>query len=378
MKHLLFIAILTIITSCKNHTKSSGNAKVTNEKTAKLDSLYTDLFNQNMFNGNVLIAEQGQIIFEKSFGVANEETRAKLNGETIFELASVSKQFTAMAIVQLVKDGKLNYDDDITKFIPELSFYKGITVENLLYHTSGLPDYMEVADAFWNKDSIATNEDIIAIFAKHKPELYFETNTDYEYCNTGYMLLASIIENVSGLAYNEFLEKRIFKPANMSKSFVYTRRYAPKRIDNIALGYLYSDSLKTKSLPENLPDYDFVRYLDGIVGDGMVNSTARDLYQWDRILNTEKLINNVDKKRMFQSYKFYDSIPTGYGYGWFIEEDEDYGKYVKHSGGWPGFVTHIERHLDSDKVIIVLQNVMMEKPRIPLKNTRKILYDQPL
>ena len=154
------------------------------------------------FNGNVLIAEKGEIIYKNSFGLANESTKEKLNLNSVFELASVSKQFTAMGIVKLKEKGKLNYEDKIGKYLPELNFYD-ISIKNLLQHTSGLPDYMQLLDsllidATWdNKTKIATNKDIIAIFSKHKPKLLFEPNTKWEYSNTGYALLASIIENIS-------------------------------------------------------------------------------------------------------------------------------------------------------------------------------------
>jgi len=128
------------------------------------------MIEQEKFNGNVLIAEKGKVIFEKSFGLANEQTKRKLNIETIFELASVSKQFTAMGIVQLKKENKLSYNDEISKYIPELANYKGITIHHLLVHTSGLSDYMEQANIHWNKSNIATNNDMINLFKKFKPE----------------------------------------------------------------------------------------------------------------------------------------------------------------------------------------------------------------
>ena len=378
MKNSIYILILVLIVSCKNKDLEKTATIQNDSRVALLDSIYTELHNNNEFNGNVLIAEKGTVLFEKSFGMANVETKAKLNSNTVFELASVSKQFTAMAIVLLEKQGKLEYEDELSKYIPELQFYKDVTIEHLLYHTSGLPDYLQLLETYWDKQKIATNRDVINLFMLHQPNYDFEPNTDYEYSNTGYMLLATIIERASGMNYELFLKEYIFKPAKMNESLVYRRRYSPKNIENIAQGYLYSDSLKIKILPDELANEGLIYYADGIMGDGMVNSTTKDLLKWDRILYENTLINNLDKERIFNSYKFYDSIPTGYGYGWYIENDETYGKYVKHSGGWPGFVTHIERHLDNDKLIVVLQNVMLDRPKIPLKTTRKILYSIPL
>ncbi len=378
MKNSIYLLMLVLIVSCKNKDSENKPTTQSDSRVALLDSIYTQMYNNNEFNGNVLIAEKGTVLFEKSYGTANEQTKEKLNNNTVFELASVSKQFTAMAIVLLEKQGKLEYEDEISKYIPELQYYKDVKIEHLLYHTSGLPDYFELLETYWDKEKIATNKDIINLFMQHTPDFDYEPNTDYEYSNTGYMLLGTIVERASGMDYELFLKENIFEPAIMDKSLVYRRRYAPRNIENIAQGYLYSDSLKIKVLPDEKGNDDLIYFADGVFGDGMVNSTTKDLLKWDRILYGNTLINDLDRERIFNSYKFYDSIATGYGYGWFIENDENFGKYVKHSGGWPGFVTHIERHLDTEKLIIVLQNVMLDRPKIPLKSTRKVLYDIPL
>ncbi len=147
MKKILFaLIILTAISSCQKNKKNAKIKIVENEQSIRLDSLYTEHYKNGEFNGNVLIAEKGNIIFQKSFGVSNDETKEKLNIETAFELASVSKQFTAMGIVQLQKEGKLSYDDPISKYIPELKHYADVTIENLLIHTGGLPDYMSIME----------------------------------------------------------------------------------------------------------------------------------------------------------------------------------------------------------------------------------------
>src|SRR5690606_40357022 len=151
MKKLLFLFIILSVISANSQE---------NKKTSELDSLYTELYQKGAFNGNVLVAENGNIIFQKSYGLANEETQEKLNSNTIFELASVSKQFTAMGIVQLQKEGKVTYNDEIRKYIPELQKYEGITIKNLLTHTAGLPDYMQLSSQYWDNSKIATTDDI--------------------------------------------------------------------------------------------------------------------------------------------------------------------------------------------------------------------------
>ncbi len=134
-----------------------------------------------------------------------------------------------MGIVLLKEQGKQKLEDDITKYIPALSHYKGVTVRNLLNHTGGLPDYMGLMDSVYDKSRIAVNKDIISVFSKHKPAILFKPNTKYEYSNTGYALLASIIEKASGMSYGGYLDKYIFKPLKMKNTFVYTRRFAPKK-----------------------------------------------------------------------------------------------------------------------------------------------------
>jgi len=344
-------------------------------KLEKIDSLLSSLNQQINFNGNVLIAEKGKTIYSKSFGFSNEITKAKLNEKSIFELGSVSKQFTAMAIAILNKNGKLSYDDKIGKYIPALATYDKITIRHLLNHTGGLPDYMEIMDTVFDKRKIATNQDIISIFAKYKPAVLFEPNTQWQYSNTGYALLASIIEKVSGKSYGEYLHQVIFKPLKMTNTFVYTRRYAPKKIENYAYGYVYSDSLKKYCLPDDVSNTKFVIWLDGIVGDGTVNSTVVDLLKWDRALYTNKLIPAKNKNEIFTSSQLNDKSNTDYGFGWFIENNGVYGNIVNHTGGWPGYMTIVDRHIQNDKTIIVLLNYTNKNTYIPIADLRRILYN---
>lgn len=270
----------------------------------------------------------------------------------------------------------LSLDDNFTKYIPELSIYKGITIRNLLNHTSGLPDYEEVMDTLFDKNKIAINQDIITLYAKHNPKILFEPNTNWKYSNTGYALLASVIEKVSGMNYGAYLNKVIFKPLKMKNTTVFRRRYTSQQINNYALGYVYSDSLKKYILPDDFAETKYVVWLDGIVGDGTVNSTVIDLLKWDRALYTNNLLSEEGMKEIFKVATLNDKSKTQYGFGWFIEENVDFGKIVAHSGGWPGYKTIIDRHITNDKTIIILQN--HENVSIPVKSIRAILYIKPI
>ncbi len=356
---IVIVLLLTIAAKAQN-------------KTLQLDSIFAQLHSEQKFYGNVLIAEKGNVIYQKSFGKANIASSAELNSESIFELASVSKQFTAMGIMLLKKQGKLSYDDSLRKFIPELP-YQNITVRQLLNHTSGLPDYMELFLNNWDVKKIATNNDMIVLMAEHKPAIHFSPGEKWEYSNTGYALLASIIEKASGMGYGKYLEKYIFKPLNMERSLVYRRRYEKRQIDNYAYGYVMNSSSKQFSLPDSLPATAAMVYsLDGIVGDGTVNSTTGDLLKWDRALYSEKLVNKEMLAEAFSPAKLNNGKTYDYGFGWALGKIDTIGKLVNHSGGWPGYATYIERHLESDKTIIILRNHETKGP--PLQKIRNILY----
>lgn len=343
----------------------------------RLDSLFTALDDKKQFNGNVLVADKGQIIFEKSYGFAQLEPLVPLNTHTMFELASVSKQFTAMGIVQLQKQGKLQYDDLLSQYIPELSFYKEVTVRQLLQHTSGLPDYMELMELHWDKSKIAVNADVVALLAQKQPALLFTPNSQFEYGNTNYALLASIIEKVSKQSYGDYLQQVIFKPLQMTRTMVYRSRFAPQNIDNYAKGYEVGMN-GAPMLPDALGTAYYTHYLDGIVGDGMVNSTLQDLLKWDRALYANKLVNEADKKLIFGSVKTTNGKDTDYGFGWGVGTRAPYGKIANHTGGWAGYSTLIERIMDHDKTIIILQNYHPRYAPDAHGFVRKILFNQPI
>lgn len=341
----------------------------------KIDSFLTAMYADGNLNGNVLIAEKGEVIYKRSFGYANANTKQKLDENSVFELASVSKQFTAMAIAMLHERGKLNYDDAMSEYLPELSAYKNITIRHMLAHTSGIADYMEVMDTVFDKNKIATNDDIIATFAKYNPPMLFEPGTNWEYSNTAYALLGSIIERVSGMSYGDFLKENIFKPLHMDNTLVYKRRYAPEKIEDYAYGYVFSDSLNSFILPDSLDDMKMVIWLDGIVGDGTVNSTVIDLLKWDRALYTDQLVSAESMKEIFTSSEMNDHTLTEYGFGWFIEDNSVYGAVASHTGGWPGYTTLIDRHIQNDKTIIILLNHESERTYLPQTELRRLLYN---
>ncbi|WP_118973080.1 serine hydrolase [Taibaiella koreensis] len=342
----------------------------------QIDSLFTALQADQRFNGNVLIAENGKPVFEKSYGYENFDTRQPLTHASVFELASCSKQFTAFAIALLQHQKKLSYNDDITRFLPELSAYKGITVGNLVHHTSGLPDYMALFDSLWDKSKIASNADLVKLLAQHHPAVLFAPGAKFEYSNTGYALLASIIEKASGKSYGAYLQQYIFKPLKMEHSLVYNRRYRPQKIAHYAYDFIYQPEQEKYVLIDSIPEMNMVYWLDGISGDGTVNTTARDLLLWDQALYTDKLLPSAERAVLFTPGKLKDGTATDYAFGWMIQEHPEAGKLALHTGGWGGYCTFIERELDRNKTVIILQNI--DKGAIPGKSVRSLLYGKPL
>lgn len=347
----LAVAAAALMAACASPEKKTGNPLV-----ASIDSVMQSAVDTAKFNGNVLVSKNGEIIYQKSFGVANFYTNEPLDDSSMFELASVSKAFTAMGIMMLKEQGKLSYEDDVTKYIPELP-YKGMTIRHFLKHTSGIADYGDVMEKDgWNPGKIAYNNDIINAFRRQEPAVVFSPGEKWEYSNTAYAMLATIIERVSGKPYGVFLSENIFAPLEMTRTRTYNTRRSGEKIPNYAYGFVYSDSLGKYVLPDSLKEYFYVYTLDGIEGDGIVNSTTGDLFRWDQALYTDKLVSKASLEEAFTSGKLNNDSLHNYGFGWFLENDAVNGRIARHTGGWPGYRTLIVRLLDKNECVIILTN----------------------
>ncbi len=339
----------------------------------RLDSLFTVLQRKNSFNGNVLIVDNGKIILEKSYGLENIKENIKLTGKSVFNLASVTKQFTASGILLLENHHKLSLSDDITKYLPELSFYKGIKITHLIHHTSGLPDYMQLVSEKADKNKVVTNDFVIDLFVKEKPNVLFTPNDKFEYSNTGYLFLATIIERVSNTTYCSFLKKNIFSPLNMNNTDVLFLYKDNLKIPNLAVGYTQEGVGG-----ELISDIEYVNYFDGAYGQGRIYTTAKDLLKWAESLKNNTLFTKEQTNMIIDNYQLNNNVNTNYGFGLFVGESKKYGKLINHSGGWGGYTTFLEQHLTHDKIIILLQNHALITTKIPIEEIRKILYHEPL
>lgn len=327
--------------------------------TTELDSFVVKKYirgTSSGFNGCIAVLENGQPIYERCIGYADFSKKNMLNDSSLFELASVSKQFTAIAILLLEEQGKLKLTDTLQQYFPELP-YKSITIEQLLTHTSGMPDYEKLLKDKWDKTKFATNYDVVALLAEHHPSVLFPPGTRFDYCNTGYVLLSSIIEQTTGLSYATFLKENIFDPIRMTHTRVYnTRRAGPELLDNYAYGYVYSNESRKYLLPDSLEKYAEVRYQDRITGDGTVNSCIRDLGRWENEVQNPQIISKEIFDRAFGDHTLPNGESINYGYGFFLAGGNNTEQITYHTGGWPGYTTIMVNFVEQKKQIIILSN----------------------
>ena len=305
---------------------------VAQNKASELDKLMKQANASGVFNGSILVAENGKVIYRKAFGYANKETKQLLKPEFCFDLASVSKQFTAMGIMMLKERNSLSYDEKITKYFPEFPAYgKDITIRNLLNNTSGMPLYQPFA----NKDNL-TNSEILKII-EERDALDANIGERYVYNNAGYVMLGLIIEKVSNMSLAEFLKENIFKPLKMKNTLVGD---APKiDLKNRALGY---------SVIGELDDYTVSH-----TGSTSMFSNVDDLFLWDQALYTEKLVSKKTIEEAFTPVVLNNGSLSNYGFGWFLTPGK---KSVNHSGSDFGYRSFIMRHLDNKNTYIWLTN----------------------
>nr|NQU91710.1 serine hydrolase [Bacteroidota bacterium] len=340
--------ILVAITAFISTIPSLFNHAIAQTKGEKIDQLLSYCFENNIFNGSVLVAGKGKTIYKNVGGYSNLETRQLLDISTPICIGSISKQFTAMAIMMLKEQNKLAYEDKINMYFPELPGSKEITIRNLLNHTSGTIRYVNLPELRANgkvKPGI-TNQDIFEVL-EHRDSLAFEPGTKYAYTNCGYIILSMIVEKVSGRLFHDFLNENIFCPLGMGNTFLWNELSDPDR--DKATGYNFFGEKY---------DYDvFVK------GAGGIYSTVEDLHKWDKSLYTEKLVSYNSLKEAFKPGLLKNGKPSrvlsdstwGYGFG-FLVRKTDSENITWHDGGFNGFNALFYRELNSEQCIIILSN----------------------
>ena len=291
----------------------------------------------------VAIVKDREVYYQKAYGMANMEWGIKNTLETTFRIASLSKQFTASAIMLLVQAGKLSVTDDFTRYVPDYPTYgHTITIEHLLTHTSGLKSFTNLDSYPQFSVQNLTHEELLAI-VKDNP-MDFDPGTQYAYNNTAYYLLGMIIEAASGMSYADFMRTQIFEPLDM-KSTCYL--YDEPIIKQRASGY-------QKNAEGNYENASYVCMKIPFSAGGL-GATIEDLVKWDLVLRAEVLLNKEMQQRMYTPVKLKDGQQENYGYGWGICEHQGY-RVVSHSGGINGYASFIARFLEKELSVILLAN----------------------
>ncbi|KEQ29275.1 serine hydrolase domain-containing protein [Pedobacter antarcticus] len=360
---ITFAALLAVSTfsACSNSEKKIADPKIRTVSDDKKDSLllvynpekgdkWIADFAQNLhkkygFNGNMLVAKDGKILYEKSLGWADYLHRDSLKINSEFELASITKTFTGVAIMQLIEAGKIHLTDDVKKFFPNFP-YEGVTVRLLLTHRSGMMNYVYFSDGVWkDKKKPMSNMDVMNLIAEYKPNRYAKPDTRFHYNNSNYMVLASIIEKVTGKPYSDYMMDHVFKPAGMKNTHVYSTTVYPK----IPVDVVGHDRTWKYSVVQN--------FLDGPVGDKGIYSTVHDLVLYDNALRTGRLLTQASLDSAYTGHNKPVNGHFNYGYGWRMFDGNKGRKVVYHTGWWHGFRHIYVRDLDKNIVIVFLGNL---------------------
>lgn len=345
------------------------------------DSIMNSKYKAEIPGAVLLIAKDGVPIYKMAFGMASLELNVPMNTQNVFRLASVSKQFTAICILQLAQEGKLSLNDDIRKFLHDYNSHgRIITIENLLYQTSGITSYTEKIDY----DSVMTLPHSPAQIMKYfmDDSLLFEPGTDWSYSNSNYTLAGMIIEKVSGLKLGQYYTQHIFHPLQMTHTFLENR---DSIVSGTVAGYEKTDSGKFVLAQFEDPSWGF--------GCGGLNSTIDDMLKWDKALYTDALLNSEWRNKAFTSLYLLNGQDTHYGAGFGVT-NKDGVQYLEHGGSQHGFESDILRVPKNNLYIIVLSNnessnlydipcsiavrmmnISLPKPELKYPNIKKLAQD---
>jgi CubicO group peptidase (beta-lactamase class C family) len=310
---------------------------------SKIDEIFASYQDSNP-GAAVALLKDGQVVFARCYGMANLEDKIKISEKTNFRLASVSKQFTAAAILQLVQAHKLTLQTRLSDCFPLLPAYaKDITIKHLLNHTSGIPDYDEVIDESENTSQIS-DEGVLLVCATFTKS-YFKPCEHYRYCNTAYVLLGLIIQKYSGLSYPQYLARHIFEPLKMDRSVAYVK--GTNQIKNRAYGY---------SKQENTWIRKDQSSTSATLGDGGIYTSLNDLYKWDAALYNDSVLPREIWQSAFQHQKLNNGIEINYGYGWHLKKSGANDQVVYHTGSTTSFRNVFYRIPAKRLSVIILTN----------------------
>lgn len=350
MKHLL-ILLLTVL----------FNHFVCAQKLATIDLTFKAAYQQKLFNGQVLVANGNEILSVKSYGFANPQTKRPFTDSSSFQIASITKGFTAVSILVLAEKKQLSLDDPVCKFLPQFP-YKNIKINHLLNHTAGLPNFWTTISADIDKSKTNGNQDLLNLIETKKHPLLFEAGDQWAYADIDYNLLAMIIEKVSEQKYDVFLEETFFKPLGMKNTkaqlILDNRLFTDK---NLSIGCVIDTSTNELRNAMNLPANNYLHWVAKFYGDGDITSTAKDLLIWNQALqkgriltkntvvkmNEPIILNNGDTAKAWGSYMAIS--------GAILQKNNT--NIISAAGGLPGFNTKIFKHNDEEITVIILSNL---------------------
>jgi CubicO group peptidase (beta-lactamase class C family) len=360
------ITVIALLNLGAARVSPAQSADTSREK--QFEAIFSGLTSPEAPGYAVLVRQNGKTAFERSYGVRDLRTKAKIDARTNFRLASFTKQFTAMAIMLLRWQRKLRYDEPITEIFPDFPAYgKTITIRNLLTHTSGLPDYEDLMDAaeklkgpIWTPEHQIQDDEVLALLEKEKSGK-FAPGTSWSYSNSGYVLLGLAIAKISGKSYGEFLEERIFLPLKMNHTIVY------RKGKNEAVNRAFGHSKENSAFKET--DQSST---SATLGDGGIYSNLEDLAKWDEALRNHTLLSEKEIQPALTPAKLNDGSeshwpnetnddnlhpgkPVSYGFGWFLDPYQGHQR-MWHTSSTMGFFTVIERFPSDHLTVIILSN----------------------
>lgn len=323
---------------------------------SQIDAIFSSLKSSDAPGAAVLVVHSGQPVFRRGYGVTDLRSKRPIDPQTDFRLASFTKQFTAMCIMLLAHDGRLNYDDHLTRFFPEFPAYgKEITVRNLLNHTSGLPDYEDILMKQYPntpEDQIPQIHDAgVLRLLKQQTSGKFPAGSKWDYSNSGYVVLGLIVEKVSGMSFSWFLHDRIFAPLKMTNTLAYEK--GKNEVPNRAYGHTCEKGVcrETDQSPTS-----------ATLGDGGIYTSIDDLAKWDRALREHTLLSAAAMQPALMPVqpsggpaKSSDGQTVSYGFGWFLDPYKGHRRMF-HDGETMGFRTTIQRFPEDELTVIVLAN----------------------
>jgi CubicO group peptidase (beta-lactamase class C family) len=307
----------------------------------RVDSVFSQMVTYGGFNGAVIVCKEGEVIYQKAFGIADKENNIPVTDSTMFQLASVSKVITATSVLMLAERGLINLDDAFSDYFPEFP-YTNITVKHLLSHRSGLPNYLYfLNDLVSSKENKLSNKDVLEHMISRKPALYLKPDKAFNYCNTNYALLALLVEKVSGKDFSVFLQEEIFEPLGMKHSGTIhaacSRKEASRPYDH-----------RWKAIDYEAADY--------VLGDKSIYSTPYDLFLFSEALYQNKILNSETQELAFSALSREKKL-SNYGLGWRMRDFKSADKKeVYHNGWWHGYRTAFHRRLKDKVTIVVLSN----------------------